>query len=31
MLNLWGADYWPGMSPAKCIEFTSLINKGGAL
>ncbi len=24
--NLWGANYYPGASPEKCIEFTSLIN-----
>ena len=24
--NLWGANYYPGTSPEKCIEFTSLIN-----
>jgi hypothetical protein len=24
--DLWGANYYPGTSPAKCIEFTSLIN-----
>jgi len=24
--NLWGANYYPGTPPEKCIEFTSLIN-----
>ncbi|HET9952158.1 MAG TPA: DUF5674 family protein [Candidatus Eisenbacteria bacterium] len=24
--NLWGANYYPGKTPEKCIEFTSLIN-----
>ena len=24
--DLWGANYYPGTSPEKCIEFTSLIN-----
>jgi hypothetical protein len=24
--DLWGANYYPGRGPAKCIEFTALIN-----
>lgn len=24
--DLWGANYYPGTSPADCIEYTSLIN-----
>jgi hypothetical protein len=24
--NLWGANYFPGLGSAECIEFTSLIN-----
>jgi hypothetical protein len=24
--DLWGANYYPGLGPADCIEFTSLIN-----
>jgi len=24
--NLWGANYFPGLGEAECIEFTSLIN-----
>jgi hypothetical protein len=24
--DLWGANYYPGRGPSKCIEYTSLIN-----
>ena len=24
--DLWGANYYPGLGPAECIEYTSLIN-----
>jgi hypothetical protein len=24
--DLWGANYFPGMGPDECIEFTALIN-----
>ena len=24
--DLWGANYYPGLGPERCIEFTSLIN-----
>jgi hypothetical protein len=25
-LDLWGANYYPGLGPRDCIEYTSLIN-----
>jgi hypothetical protein len=24
--NLWGANYYPGLGPDRCIEYTALIN-----
>ena len=24
--DLWGANYYPGLGPAQCLEFTALIN-----
>ena len=24
--DLWGANYWPGRGPDRCIEYTALIN-----
>jgi len=24
--DLWGANYYPGLGPSECIEYTSLIN-----
>jgi hypothetical protein len=24
--DLWGANYYPGMGPGQCVEFTALIN-----
>lgn len=24
--DIWGANYYPGLGPAQCIEFTALIN-----
>jgi len=25
-VDLWGSNYYPGLGPARCIEFTALIN-----